>query len=393
MDKRIKKLFKEILINSLNTQQVNYLGERYYQNFNLYRESGFTQNIPIPRQTAAETLLFKIDDEGDIVKLFSILLAYEGKRFYNRDLVIWGRDDFIRLLKHNKWIFDRELKQFFLDPFYEHDINFLKSIQILDLRGEIDIPGIISSLSAVSSSMSIKDLEWRVTMRLFDLDRQTGELIRKIIDLLLSRQNLQAFTGELFFCFKELAINASKANYKIVFEKYMAPALGIDPKNNYSEFLERFREEIEDNGNARLLEMAKKDNRFYSITFQSSLDAIEIWVTNTTNISMIEKEQILKKIAPERLDNDSFFNEDDENKEGAGLGLNLIITVLQKYCNDTEPLKVVFYPDFIKIGFELKRSGLVENLPSEEKSEVKKEDKPEEKKAEIKKEDKKEKKK
>lgn len=359
-------MFYEILVNSLNTQQVNYLGERYDQKFSLYKISGFTQTTPIPRQTAAETLLYRFSEETDVVGLFSILLAYEGKRFYNRDLAIWGRDEFIRILTQNKWIFDRELKQFFLDPFYEHDINYLKKIQLIDMRNGIDVDDIIHNLSEICKGMSIKDLEWRITIRQYDMDRKSAELIRKLIEMLLTRQNLQVFAGELFFCFKELAINASKANYKILFHKYISSKDGIGPDKDYAKFLELFKEEIEENGNSKLLELAKKDDRFYTITFQSTLDSIEIWVTNTQNITLIEKEQILKKLAPQRLSNDSFSIEDDENKEGAGLGLNLIITVLKKYSSDENPLKVVFYPEFIKMGFELKRSELTENLPVEE---------------------------
>ncbi len=92
------------------------------------------------------------------------------------------------------------MKQFFLDPFYEHEINFLKKIRILDLRNETDVKLIIDEISAISKKMSIKDLEWRIAMRLYDLDPQSAELIRRILDLLLARQNLQLYTGEMFFC-------------------------------------------------------------------------------------------------------------------------------------------------------------------------------------------------
>jgi hypothetical protein len=366
MIRQIRKLFKNIVINSLSTQQVNYLGVLFDSSFDLYRESGFSSTTPIPRQTAADILMYRFKEEDDIVHLFSILLRHEGDRFYNRDLVIWGKDEFCTLLKRQKWVYDRDLKLFFRDPFYEREINFLKKIHVIDLRSDIDVDKIIKNIAAISKKMGILDLEWSITIRLYDLERQTGELIRKIIDLLLSRQNLQSYTGELFFCFKELAINASKANYKILFQKYVADKQGIRSEENYKKFLEMFKAEIEENGNSNMIEWAKKDDRFYSITFQSSMESIEIWVTNTQNITLIEKEQILKKLAPENLDNDSFFNNgDDDNTEGAGLGLTLIVNVLKKYSSDINPLKVVFYPEFIKIGFELKRSDLKQNITPE----------------------------
>ncbi len=82
-------------------------------------------------------------------------------------------------------------------------------------------------------------------------------------------------------------------------------------------------------------------------------------------MTYIEKEQILKKINTERLDNDSFITDDDDNTEGAGLGLSLVINLLKNYSGEEHPLKVVFYPDFIKIGFELKRTDLLSKKPSE----------------------------
>lgn len=363
MRRQIRKLFKNIIINSLSTQQVNYLGSLYDSSFDLYRESGFSQTTPIPRQTAADILLYRFGEEDDMVHLFAILLRHDGERFYNRDLVLWGKEEFGMLLKLNKWIYDSELMMFFRDPFYEHEINFLNAIQIVDIRSDIDLAPIIKKITSISKKMSLQDLEWRITIRLYDLEPKTGELIRGIIEMLLSRQNLHEFAGELFFCFKELAINASKANYKILFQKYAAPMLGINPDENYKEFLEKFKAEIEENGNSNMIEWARRDDRYYTITFQSAMDSIEIWVTNTQNITLIEKEQILKKLFPKDVDTNSFvLDDDDDNTEGAGLGLTMIVTVLKKYSSDPNPLKVVFYPDFIKIGFELKRTEMKSGL-------------------------------
>jgi len=363
---KINKAFHGIVINSLNTKQIEYLGRMFDSSFDLYRVSGFRPSIPIPRQTAADTLLYFCSEDEDIVKLFSILLRYEGEHFYDRTLAIWGKDEFLTLLKLNKWVYDPQMKQFFLDPFYEHEINVLKKIRIIDLRNEIDVKQLINDITAISKKMGIKDLEWRIAMRLYDLDPQSAELIRKILDLLLVRQNLQLYAGEIFFCLKELAINAGKANYKLLFDKYVTSPKGISADRNYAKFLELFRLEIDENGNDNLFALAKKDDRHFTITFQSSKEAVEIWVTNDQNVTFIEKEQILKKINPERLDNDTFIADDDDNTEGAGLGLTLVINLLKNYTGEEHPLKVVFYPDFIKIGFELKRSDLLAKKPQNE---------------------------
>ena len=360
MNVEINHFFLKVLTNSLDTPQTNFLGEQLDSNFNVYKESGFYSNTPLPRKTAADVLLryFKSDDE--MVRLFTIMLRNEGTRFYNSTLNIWGKEEFINILKRYKWIYDPDLARFFLDPFFEHEINFLKGLRIIDLRSEVPIKKIIKGIEKASAKLSVQDIEWRITLRLYDLESEIGELIRKIIDLLLTRQNLQAFTQELYVCLKELAINASKANYKLLFEKYVTRRQGVSTDKDYFHFLRLFKGEIEQYGNRRLIELAREKDRFINITFQSTRDSIAMWVTNNDNISVIEKQEILKKIGKGEF---QFYIPDDDDSdyaEGAGFGLNLILSILRTYSKDQEPLKVVFYPDFIKIGFELFRSELSE---------------------------------
>ncbi len=370
----IKRLFLQVITNSLNTQQVNYLGELLDSNFNLYTESGFRSSMPIPRQVAAQTLLDYFDDEEDITRLFSIMLNHEGQRFYNRDLAIWERNKFMSLLLKSKWIFDKELNAFLLDPFYEREINFLNKIRIIDLREEIDMDSIIKEIATASKNLSKKKLEWRVVLRLYDLERKSGELIRSIIDMLLTKQNLQKCTGELFVCLKELTINASKANYKRLFEKHVTRPQGVSSDGDYGHFLELFKKEIEENGNSSLIELARMDDRYINITFQSTLDAIEIWVTNNQNVSLIEKFQIMKKLGMMYSGEESFVEEDgdddadseDEYAEGAGLGLHLVQNILNQYTEEPVPLKVVFYPSFLKMGFTLSRDNLMAKIMEKE---------------------------
>ena len=71
------------------------------------------------------------------------------------------------------------------------------------------------------------------------------------------------------------------------------------------------------------------------------------------------------------FDEDGFGEE--EYEEGAGLGLTIIMSVLNKYSNDKVPLKVIFYPDFIKIGFSLDRVNLEEEMKKEEEEKLQKE--------------------
>lgn len=356
----INHFFLKVLTNSLDTPQTNLLGEKLDHDFNVYKESGFYSKMPLPRKTAADVLLkyFKTDEE--MVQLFTIMLRNEGTRFYNSILNIWGKEEFINILKRHKWVYDSDLTRFFLDPFYEHEINFLKDIRIIDLRSEVPVKDIIKGIEKASAKMSVLDLEWRITLRLYDLEPQIGELIRKILDLLLTRQKLQGFTNELYVCLKELAINASKANYKLLFERYVTRRQGVNTEKDYYHFLRLFKAEIEEHGNKRLLELAREKDRFINIAFQSTRESIAVWVTNNENISLVEKQEILKKIGKGEFKFEIPADDGSDYTEGAGFGLNLILGILRTYTKDPDPLKIVFYPDFIKIGFALTRSELSE---------------------------------
>ncbi len=345
-------------MNSLSTQQVNYLGEQIDKRFNLNRISGFGESMPVPRQTAAQVLLDYFTDENDIVTMFTLMLVNEGERFYNRGLLIWGKEDFIAVLRKHKWIYDPGLVHFLRDPFYEREINLLKKIRVLDLRGDFPPDDIIQEIARVSRRMGIKELEWRISLRLYDVDRKSGDLIKSIIEMLLARQNLQQFHGEIFTCLRELATNASKANYKLLFEKYHSAPEGITSETDYPEFLRRFKQELGEHGSARLLELARRDDLYYTITFQSTGEALEVWVTNNQNITLLEKQQLLKKIGMQHAWESSFDGESDDLAEGAGLGLALILKILGSLSQEEQPLMVVFYPDTMKIGFRLERTCL-----------------------------------
>jgi len=362
MNNEISKEFLKIIINTLSTDQVRYLGERNDSAFDLNKILNISHRIPVPRQTAAEVLLNYFNTDEKIIQLFNYLLEHDGKRFNSSVLNIWKKDDFIGLLTKNKWIYDSDIRMFLRDPFYEHEMNLLNRIRILDLRHEFPFDDIIKEVAAASKNLKMRDLEWRITSTLYDIDPKSGELIRKILGLLLAKQNLQLLTPELYTCLKELAINASKANYKQLFEKHITRKEGISTKNNYHGFLIMFKEEINNHGNKRLIELAREEDQFINIIFQSTNEAIEIWVTNNSTISSVEKKQMIKKLKGKIFEDHSFEDMEDDLTEGAGFGLNLIISILRKYTADTEPVKVVFYPNFIKVGFSLLRSDMAEKM-------------------------------
>jgi len=362
----IRKEFKKIVSLSLTPDQVNHLGQKVDGRFDLYRVSGLSYRVPIPRLTAANILTDYFRKEQHLVLLFEKLLEIDGSKLSGATISVPNVDKFITLLEKYKWVYNEYLGTFHRDPFYEHEINFLNSLRVLDLRENVDTKKIIKEIEKNSKQMRMSDLEWRITVRMYDLTPDRGKLIKSIIELLLGKQNMGQYSNELFVCFKELAINSSKANYKLLYEKYVTAPEGITSTKNYRVFLQNFKDEIAENGIGNLIKYAEKDDMFFNVSFQSSEDAIAIWVSNYSNISRIEKQRLLKKI--QVSDFESLLNDDGEDdfSEGAGFGISLILNILRKYTHEKDPLKVLFYSDFIKIGFMIKREDLLSHEPESE---------------------------
>lgn len=367
IDKLLYKNFINLLVNTLNSQQINHLGNMQDGKFDLYHESGFGRTIPIPRQAAAETLLGRFSSEEEIVEMFAVLLRNEGTRFFGSELKIHGGQFFLEFLTKRKWVFDNDLGTFFRDPFYEQQINFLSSIRVIDLRENVNVKKLTKSISDVTETMGDRDIEWSINLRLFDSDREVNSLIQTIIRLLLVRQNLGDVSFNIFTCLRELVVNATKANYKILFEKAVTAPEGITADKGYNQFIKLFKEELAEHGNTRLLELAKTKDQYINVTFQSTHSGIAIWVINNQNCTVVEKRAILKKLGYVGK-NDMYTYADPEKSEGAGLGIALILTILREYSEDPVPLKVVFYPQYLKMGFFLERNSILKGIEKKEES-------------------------
>ena len=356
---------------SLNADQVNYISQRLDGSFDIYKQTGFGRMVPVSTEAAVDAFLQFFQTEEDIINFFTEMIQLEGKKISRTVVKIRQKDSFMRLLHKYKWEYNERMNLFFREKDVDDRINFLNSIRILDLRDQSKNNELLELIKENTLKMQSNDLEWQVTVRLYTMDRKNQEILRQAIELLLTQQNLKQFGFVFYSCLKELAINASKANYKTLFEKYHSKRLGITIDNHYKDFLKLFKDEIANNGEKNLFKMAEKEERFFNIIFKSSKNAISMWVSNHANITELEKENLLKKIQKEDLQKSLARKQNGRSgkyDEGAGLGLNMVVNMLRNYSEDINPLKVIFYPHYIKIGFELKRSELAKHVKAEEET-------------------------
>jgi len=356
--RKFRRAFSEILSISLNAEQANYIAGFVDPKFNIYWETGFGEKIAIPRHVVAETVLRYFNNEELLIEFFIQMMRVEGLRKGGVTLEIKGKFEFINFLRRLNWIYDSQLGIFYLDKFTKSQLNFLKSIKLVDLRNLKESGEIINNIKENSDTLTQEESDWQISMRLYMLNWQIEKLLIETLKILLSRLGLESHTSNLTICLKELATNASKANFKLLYEKYFTAPKNITAKDNYIQFLELFKDELDENGLSNLHSYINQDNLFFDIEFKSTPQSIFIWVHNYIPLSDIEKKRILSKL------NIKFYAEesvglDDKLAEGAGLGLKIIQNALEKISPRKNLLKAVFYPENTKIGIEINKKDLI----------------------------------
>ncbi|MDH5654761.1 MAG: hypothetical protein OEZ34_02560 [Spirochaetia bacterium] len=359
----IKKYLYRAIIQSLNTDQINHIGNLIDKNFDVGRLSGFGNISSIPKTTAAETVIRYFNQSRDLIRYYELMLQFHGRFLYDSYIHVKNRHEFIKLLFSKGWIFDSDIMMFLQDPFLVEDINFLESIKNIDLRNQFDFSEIMARISRVAKKLRDIDIEWHISMRMYGLTKEVDSLMTGLLELLLAKQNLTELTFNIFFCLRELAVNAGKAGYKTLYEKYMHRHNVETGESDYEETLRMFRDEIYENRDLRLIELARQEDLYFDLYFNSNKHSISVWTQNYTPITKVEKIRLLQRLSISTFnEEDSFISLDDKHAEGAGMGIIMVMNILRSLYPGKEPLKVVFYPDSTKIGFVLFRTDMKENI-------------------------------
>lgn len=359
-----RRALADVIRTSLNSDQTNYIGGHVDPKFDLRHETGFGKHLAIPAEVAADTVVNYFRNEEDLVRFFEVMINRQGTFVFGSTITIKGKSDFIKLLAKKRWIYDPDLELFFRDPFFAESINFLKSVELIDLRSGRDTESIIAEMATHAEALNAAELDWLITIRAYGLGESFDRLIRALLEILLLRQNAGTHAYALYCCLRELAVNAAKANYKHLFR-----GMGPTEEGDYSENLQAFRQELEDHGDENLERAARNKDVFFDLDFKSSHSSISMWAVNYVPLMKVEKTRILSKLRLKEFHKDSFADGPDELREGAGLGLNLVKTILKGYYPGGDPVKVVFYPESTKIGFVIRREDLLRGpLQGEEKA-------------------------
>lgn len=172
-------------------------------------------------------------------------------------------------------------------------------------------------------------LQTPIEITTYTLPRNMEIYIRSIMTTFLEECHQEHLQEYLSFCLGELLTNAKKANTKRVYFK--EKGLDINDPDDYKKGMESCKEDTLTNID-HYLELQKKDGLYIKLDLQLRGDKVKIEIRNKAVLTSFEKERIQSK-----LDSVQKYNSMEEvltnvidQTEGAGLGIIIIILMLQK---------------------------------------------------------------
>lgn len=153
--------------------------------------------------------------------------------------------------------------------------------------------------------------------------------IQEVLTVFLEETNQHHMTEYLKFCLSELLINAKKANTKRIYFK--EKNLDINNPSDYEKGMKTCKEDTMNNINY-YLQKQKAEGLYVKLVLKFTDDFIKIEIRNNSVLCKEEKERIQEKLRSVK----QYKNPKDgylkllDHTEGAGLGIIIIILMLQK---------------------------------------------------------------
>ena len=182
-----------------------------------------------------------------------------------------------------------------------------------------------------------------------DMEMYMGE----ILSLFLTELNQTHMIQYLTYSLNELVVNAKKANTKRIYFK--EKSLNIFDLNDYNEGMKTFKNDTLNNINY-YLKLQKDAGLYVRLILQVKNNNIKIEVRNNSKITPFEKERIQQKLeqAQQYESIQDALTTVLDDSEGAGLGLVILILMLEKIgmtkenfqtiTNDTETITRITLP-------------------------------------------------
>lgn len=172
-------------------------------------------------------------------------------------------------------------------------------------------------------------LQLPIELTTYTLPRNMEVYFRKVLQIFLEECHETQLYDYLNFCLGELLTNSKKANTKRVYFK--EKNLNINNPDDYAKGMESFMQDTFSDID-RYLEMQKKEGLYVKLSLQLSGENIIVQIKNNSVLTTFEKQRIQKKLdSVQQYDNiDDVVSNVIDQSEGAGLGIIIIVLMLQK---------------------------------------------------------------
>lgn len=196
-------------------------------------------------------------------------------------------------------------------------------------------------------------LQLPIEITSYTLPRNMEAYIQRVLEIFLEECYQEHLKEYLKFCLGELLTNAKKANTKRVY--FQEKNLDINNKDDYDKGMETFKDEAFDNMNY-YLDLQRKAGLYVKLVMQLKADKVIIEIRNNSLITEFEMERIQSKLnnVQQFKTMDEVVNNVLDTSEGAGLGIIIIILMLQRvglskdnyqvFCTEDETVTRMILP-------------------------------------------------
>lgn len=183
-------------------------------------------------------------------------------------------------------------------------------------------------------------LQLPIEMTTYTLPKNTEVYIRNVMEIFLEECHQEHLKEYLNFCLSELLTNAKKANTKRVYFK--EKGLDINNPEDYEKGMENFKMETLTNID-HYLELQRKAGLYIKLALRIQADKIYIEIKNNSTLTVFERERIQQKLdsVQQYKNMDEVLTNVLDQSEGAGLGIIIIILMLQKVGLSKENYQVI----------------------------------------------------
>ncbi len=173
----------------------------------------------------------------------------------------------------------------------------------------------------------------KIRLHAYSVSTKIEQRTQEVLQMILHHNNCGELLSPLYTCIKELLVNAVKANFKNIFFENHAPKNKADQVIEYDKALQLFMLEMSHDDARNFERIARREDIKAEVIFFMNDQDMTVEIHNPVPMTDMELQTVQKKLHDARQCEDitDYFlmNEDDPNKEGAGLGLVLISIIIK----------------------------------------------------------------